>query len=102
MFRAVFLPIIRSLLDIKRHWYNLCSSVADCCQNLLVSFISKLQISIKVLGIKFHDNPSSGSCSDACVQKNRQKQRQTDGRTDVKKLIVSLRINANALKTARV
>ena len=27
MFRAVFLPIIRSSLGVHRHWYNLCSLV---------------------------------------------------------------------------
>jgi hypothetical protein len=30
MFRAVFLPIIRSFSTVHRHWYNLCSSVAEC------------------------------------------------------------------------
>jgi hypothetical protein len=60
-----------------------------------------LQISIKDLSTKFHDNASSGSGYDACGQNNGQKQRQTDVRTDVQKLIVSLRLNANASKNGQ-
>jgi hypothetical protein len=33
MFRAVFLPIIRSFSAVQRHWYSLCSSVTDCYQD---------------------------------------------------------------------
>jgi hypothetical protein len=29
MFRAVFLPIIRSFSGVQRHWYSLCSSVTE-------------------------------------------------------------------------
>ena len=65
---------------------------------ILTTFGVSIQISITVLGIKFHDNPSSGGRSDAWKQKNRQKEKHTDGRTDVKKLIVSLRLYANVPK----
>jgi hypothetical protein len=30
MFRAVFLPIIRSFSIVQWHWYSLCSSVTEC------------------------------------------------------------------------
>jgi hypothetical protein len=33
MFRAVFLPIIRSFVAVQRHRYNLCSSVTECYQD---------------------------------------------------------------------
>jgi hypothetical protein len=32
MFRAVFLPIIRSFLAVHRYWYNLCNLVTVCYQ----------------------------------------------------------------------
>jgi hypothetical protein len=33
MFRAVFLPIIRSFSAVQRHWYSLCSSVTEFYQD---------------------------------------------------------------------
>jgi hypothetical protein len=33
MFRAVFLPIIRSFSAVQRHWHSSCSSVTECYQD---------------------------------------------------------------------
>ena len=71
--------------------------------SILSKFEVSLQFSIKVLSTKFHDNLSSGSRSDACVQTNRQKQRQTDGWTEMRKLIVAVGIfTRTGLKTVRI
>jgi len=48
---------------------------------ILAKFGFSRQVDIEVSKIKFHENPSSESCTDTCGETNRWTDRETDGRS---------------------